>query len=148
MTWCRRDKPRTASAAWANPTHGRAGPRVDLGGRYFRSSWEANYARYLEWLRAKGEIHRWEYESQTFWFEAIRRGVRSYKPDFEIWEKDGAPSYFVEVKGWMDPKSVTKLKRMRIYYPDVKIVVVDQKQYRALAKWSSLIPGWETARSG
>lgn len=123
----------------------KAGRRPDLGGAFFRSSWEANYARYLNWLQAKGEIVGWEYEPTTFWFEAIKRGVRSYKPDFLVHERTG--SYFVEVKGWMDSKSITKLKRMKKYHPTVEVRLVDQKQYQAIARSvSRLIPGWEGAR--
>lgn len=120
----------------------KSGKREDLGGMFFRSAWEANYARYLNWLQAKGEIDKWEYEADTFWFLAIKRGVRSYKPDFKITEKGSV--YYVEVKGWMDDKSKTKLKRMKKYHPDVKIVVVDGKQYASIkAAVSRLIEGWE-----
>lgn len=131
---------RPAETNYSRVAHGR---RHDLGEIYFRSSWEANYARYLNWLMARGEIDGWAYEPETFWFEKIRRGVRSYKPDFRIEEK--GRSYFVEVKGWMDDKSKTKLKRMAKYHPAVEVRVVGQKQYAALARSvASLIPNWET----
>ena len=121
-----------------------AGYRDDLGPIYFRSSWEANYARYLNWLQARGEIEKWEYEPDTFWFEKIKRGVRSYKPDFKIWEKGSV--YYDEIKGYMDAKSKTKIKRMRIYYPQVKLRVIAVKEYRSIAKtMSSLLPMWEAA---
>lgn len=118
------------------------GKRADIGNMYFRSAWEANYARYLNWLQARGEIERWEYEPETFWFLSIKRGVRSYKPDFRVWER--GKSYLVEVKGWMDPKSKTKLKRMKKYYPDVRVDVVGARQYAQIkSAVSRLIPGWE-----
>lgn len=120
----------------------KGGRRADVGPMYFRSAWEANYARYLNWLQGRGEIDRWEYEPETFWFEAIKRGVRSYKPDFRIFEK-GA-SYFVEVKGWMDPKSRTKLRRMKKYHPSVEVRLFGAKDYASLAsKLGRVIPGWE-----
>lgn len=121
-----------------------AGVRPDIGPMHFRSKWEANFARYLK-LRVKlGEIKCWNYEPREFWFERIRRGVRSYKPDFEVWPVDGGSSYFIELKGFMDPKSKTKIKRMRIYYPAVKLVVVDEDEYRGLARTvRPLIPNWE-----
>lgn len=123
-------------------TRARGGRRADIGPMYFRSSWEANYARYLNWLQARGEIDGWEYEPETFWFERIKRGVRSYKPDFRIHEK--GKSYFVEVKGWMDPRSATKLKRMKKYHPHVEVRVVGAKEYRAISSAvSRLIAGWE-----
>ena len=121
----------------------RGGTREDLG-FYVRSAWEANYARYLIWLQSHGQILKWEYEPTTFEFEAIKRGTRSYLPDFAIWESDTEdPTYYVEVKGWMDAKSKTKLKRMAKYNPDIVIRIVGAKEYKALAKWKSMIPNWE-----
>lgn len=116
----------------------------EIGGvrKYYRSKWEANYARYLEWLRSRGDISNWEHEPKTFWFEAIRRGVRSYLPDFRVTENGGAEVYH-EVKGWMDPKSKTKLKRMAKYHPTVKIVVIDKKAMASVSTLARLIPGWE-----
>lgn len=121
----------------------KSGKRDDLGGLYVRSAWEANYARYLNFLKSKGEIHAWEYEADTFVFEAIKRGTRAYTPDFKVWSVAGSDPYYVEVKGWMDPISATKLKRMAKYFPQVKIEIVDHKQMKAIAQWSTLIPGWE-----
>lgn len=119
------------------------GKRADLNGRYFRSSWEANYARYLNWLVSIGTIARWEYEVDTFEFKTIKRGTRFYTPDFKVHHHDGTTEYH-EVKGWMDRKSATKLKRMAKYYPGVKIIVIDKKQYRAIAaKISTTVPNWE-----
>jgi hypothetical protein len=110
--------------------------------------WEANYARFLNWMLARGNIAKWEYEAETFWFERIKRGVRSYKPDFRITGADGAV-WFVEVKGWMDPKSKTKIKRMAKYHPTVDLRVFDAKAYRELARMlGPAIPGWETDDRG
>jgi len=121
------------------------GKREDLGGVYFRSAWEANYARYLNFLIKHGEVHRWEFEADTFWFEKIKRGCRFYTPDFKIWDSEALPPYYVEVKGWMDPKSKTKLDRMKRYYPDVRIDIVGPKEYREIKKKVSwLLPGWES----
>lgn len=123
-------------------SRGSAGYRDDLGPIYFRSSWEANYARYLNWLLARGEIDEWHYEPDTFWFEKIKRGVRSYKPDFRIHEKQKI--YYVEIKGYMDAKSKTKLKRMRIYYPATDLRLVAVKEYRAIAStMRPMLAGWE-----
>ena len=120
------------------------GCRTDLDNKYFRSAWEANYARYLNFLKALGEIFKWEYEADTFWFEAIKRGTRSYTPDFKIWTKNASEPYYEELKGWMDAKSKTKLSRMAKYYPNVKVVLVDEKKYRAIARSiRTMIPNWE-----
>lgn len=121
----------------------RRGKRDGLGDYFFRSGWEANFARYLNFLVSQKQIQKWEYETETFWFEAIRRGVRSYTPDFKVWRPDDS-TYFIEVKGWMDKKSATKLKRMKIYHPKVEIELVDEKRYMGIKRnCSALIPGWE-----
>lgn len=122
----------------------KGGKRADLENRYFRSRWEANFARYLNWLIKVGYIAKWEYEPETFYFEGLRHGTVSYTPDFKIYPVKDTP-YFVEVKGYMDPKSKTKLVRMRKYYPTVRVDLLDNKGYRALAKkYKSIIPNWET----
>ena len=119
------------------------GRRADLGETYYRSSWEANYARYLNFLVLRGEISHWEYEPQTFIFEAIRLGVRSYTPDFKVWFLDGRSEWH-EVKGWLDPKSKTKLARMARYFPDEKVIVLGEGWFKAATKGvAHVIPNWE-----
>jgi hypothetical protein len=117
---------------------------VKLGGKrfYARSSWEANYAHYLQFLKASGSIKDWEHEPETFWFNGIKRGTVSYLPDFRVTNLDGSIEY-VEIKGWMDSKSKTKVKRMAKYHPKVKLIVIDSAAYKALAKTAKLVvPGW------
>ena len=111
--------------------------------KYYRSRWEANYARYLEWLKSIGQIKSWSHESKTFWFSGVKRGSVSYLPDFCVVENNGSEAYH-EVKGWMDDRSKTKIKRMAKYHPDVKLFVIQEKQYNEIKrKISSLIPDWE-----
>lgn len=129
-----------------NRPHGawKAGWR-EIGGyrKYYRSRWEANYARYLQWLVGRGELLDWKHEPETFWFEAIKRGCRSYLPDFRVWELDGS-SKLHEVKGWMDARSKTVLKRMKKYHPGETVVLIAEKQYREIErKLGRLIEGWE-----
>lgn len=117
----------------------------EIGGKrnFYRSRWEANYARYLQWLKEIGQISEWQHEPETFWFEQIKRGTRSYLPDFRVWENDGSTALH-EVKGWMDQRSRTTLSRMKKYHPDQKIVLIDGAQYRSIRrKVMGLIPGWE-----
>lgn len=111
------------------------GSHVFIEGKkyWFRSSWEVIYAKYLQFMKEGGAINGWEYEVDTFWFEKIKRGVRSYKPDFKVWYANGEVEYH-EVKGWMDAKSKTKLKRMAKYHPDVKIVLIRDKKIREIKK--------------
>lgn len=133
--------PQVARGSW------RAGWR-EIGGKrnYYRSRWEANYARYLQWLKEMRQIRDWEHEPKTFWFEAVRRGVRSYKPDFLVTENNGSQAWH-EVKGWMDSRSRTTLARMKKYHPEERVILIDQKGYAAIGrKVSSLVPGWEVGK--
>lgn len=117
----------------------------EIGGykKYYRSRWEANYARYLEHIRLQGEVVEWKHEPTTFWFEGIKRGVTNYLPDFYVKYADGREEYH-EVKGWMDAKSATKIKRMGKYHPQVKLLVIDKKLYLQLEKqYQKIIEGWE-----
>jgi hypothetical protein len=99
---------------------------------FFRSTWEANYALYLDFLVKQNEITSWEYEVDVFIFHKIQSGTRSYRPDFKV--KIGDRFEYHEVKGWMLPKNRTQFRRMRIYYPDVKLIVVDRVAYADLKK--------------
>jgi hypothetical protein len=120
----------------------------EIGGKrnYYRSRWEANYARYLQWLQDRGEIIGWEHEPETFWFDGIKRGCVSYLPDFRVIERNGTVEYH-EVKGWMDERSLTKIRRMAKYHPAVVLIVIDAPQYRAIARDAAvLIDGWESDR--
>lgn len=121
---------------------GKGGKRPDLGDRYFRSSWEANWARYLNWRVAQGQIRSWEYEVDTFEFP-VKRGSRFYTPDFKLHHLDGSIEY-EEVKGYMDQRSATKLKRMRIHYPAIRVTLIDKPVYQGVARMlSSALPNWE-----
>lgn len=106
---------------------------------FFRSGWEVNYARYLEWLRQNKKIVSWEFEPDTFWFEKIKRGVRSYLPDFKVTNPDGTIEYH-EVKGFLDSKSKTKLKRMAKYYPSVKLILIEKDSYKDILQYERLFP--------
>ena len=116
---------------------------VRIGGKemYARSGWEANIATYFEFLKQKGEIKEWEHEPYCFWFENIKRGVRSYLPDFKITKNDDT-TYFVEVKGYLDARSAVKIKRMAKYYPAVRLELIDKKRYASIRKASGIIPNW------
>jgi hypothetical protein len=119
------------------------GRRDDLGDMFFRSGWEANYARILNLLKAQGEIYRWEFEPDTFKFPVETRPF-SYTPDFKIWRRKDGNHYYVEVKGWMDPMSQIKDSHMKEFYPYVSILVIKQKEYTRLeADFSPKIEGWE-----
>lgn len=107
----------------------------DIGGEtmFFRSKWEANYALYLNFLIKHGEIKSWEFEPDTFLFEKIITGTRTYTPDFKVVLNTDRIEYH-EVKGYMDPKSKTKLKRMAKYYPEISLILVDKDAYYDIKK--------------
>lgn len=142
---------RAASSKWhrekgpATPMYSnrKDGRREDLDDRYFRSAWEANIARYLNWLQDQGQIAKWEYEPDTFWFDKIRRGTRSYRPDFKIWDTEEGEPYYWEVKGYDYARGQTARKRMAKYYPNVRVIVIDEAAYKEIRKWKGLFPGWE-----
>lgn len=116
-------------------TYKRGYYNIDGKTMYFRSSWEAVYAIYLNILLNIKAIKLWEYEVDTFWFEKIKRGVRSYTPDFKVFHINGDIEYH-EVKGHMDPKSKTKIKRMKLYYPKIKLIVIGEKEFKNIKnKW-------------
>jgi hypothetical protein len=117
----------------------------EIGGKrkFYRSRWEANYARYLEFQKNQGLIKDWSHEPETFWFEGIKRGCVSYLPDFRVTNNDGSTEYH-EVKGWMDAASKTKIKRMAKYHPSVVLKVFDGKWYSKNSRTlSNIIEGWE-----
>lgn len=98
------------------------GKRADLDYGFFRSTWEANYARYL----TQFEIE-YQYEPKTFWFEKHKSGTVNYTPDFFLPEYDS----WIEVKGQWDSKSKTKLRRFKKYHPKefAKLTVVTSDIY-------------------
>lgn len=129
--------PKVSRGNWKSEWH-----EID-GIKFFaRSRWESNYAHFLQWKKCRGEIIKWEHEPETFWFKGIKRGVVSYLPDFKITLPCGGVEYH-EVKGWMDAKSKTKIKRMAKYHPKVKLEIIDSKRYRVLNKQlKGIVPGW------
>lgn len=134
----------------------KSGKREDLDNIFFRSSAEANYARYLKFFKID-----FKYEFKTFYFEGIKRGTVSYTPDFYIPEEDR----YIEFKGWLDKKSITRLKRFRRYYPKEFDAMQIVKQtlskkhfgelceigflphqiidFKTVTKMAAVIPGWE-----
>ena len=114
----------------------------------FRSLWEMNYARYLEFLRRKGEITDWEYEPTVFRFpkEAYDAGPFLYKPDFVVTEVDKTRRWH-EVKGWLNPSSKKKIKRFHKHFPQEGEIILVGKEWFSKARNQNLhkiIPGWES----
>lgn len=122
----------------------KTGKRADLNNVFFRSSWEANYARYLNRLIEGGEIVGWEYEPRTFSFP-VARGNKSYTPDFFVVLPHSMYQWH-EVKGWMDKDSEIKLRRFAQYYPEesLRLRLIDRPVYQSIVKTFAVgIEGWE-----
>ena len=104
---------------------------AEIGGKrnFYRSRWEYRYALYLEFMKKHKHIVEWEHEPKTFWFEGIKRGTNNYKPDFRVVFPSGNDEW-IEVKGYMDSKSATKIKRMAKYHPDVKLRVIGKEWFK------------------
>lgn len=124
----------------------KGGKRADLGGLYFRSRSEANYARFLNLLikNKTNGIARWEFEPDTFEFTKIKRGTRFYTPDFKLFYNDGHIEYR-EVKGWDYPKGKTARKRFAKYFPHLKLVLIGDDFFKSLKRQgiAGVIPNWE-----
>lgn len=99
----------------------RYGIREDLGNIFFRSSWEANYARFLNFKQEK-----WQYEYKTF---ELKDG-RTYTPDFYLENED----VFVEVKGFWRDDAKEKFELFKLEYSEVKIKLIQEKEYKKLLK--------------
>jgi len=98
----------------------------------------------LNWLKEQKEILDWAYEVETFEFP-VKKGSKFYTPDFKVVNANGSVEYH-EVKGWLDPVSKTKLKRMAKYYPNLKLILIDREQYASISRSvKALIPNWELA---
>ncbi len=91
----------------ANKKRTNIGRRADLNG-FYRSNWESNLAR---WLKSKG--YQYLYEAQVFTFPGVKHGTVSYCPDFKL-----ADGTWIEVKGFIDGKSKTQIRRFKKHYPE------------------------------
>lgn len=117
---------------------------AEIGGKrnFYRSRWEYRYALYLEFMKKYKHIIDWEHEPKTFWFEGIKRGTNNYKPDFKIIFPSGNEEWH-EVKGYMDSKSATKIKRMKKYYPEIVLRVIDKTWFKENGpKLKMILKGW------
>jgi hypothetical protein len=85
------------------------GKRDDLGGQFFRSNWESDFARWLNYRKKE-----WTYEPDVFSFleHGVKRGTISYCPDFKV------GTLYIEVKGYLDGRGRTAIRRFKKYYPE------------------------------
>lgn len=92
------------------------GIRETYRGIRFRSTWETRFAQACD---AHGIL--WDYEKRAF-----DLGTCTYRPDFEL-----PFGVFVEIKGWLDKRSVEKLALFRKLYPDITLVLVRRNLLKA-----------------
>lgn len=117
---------------------------AEIGGKrcFFRSRWEYRYALYLQLMKDNKYIVDWEHEPRVFYFEGIKRGTTNYKPDFRVVFPSGKEEWF-EIKGYMDAKSKTKIKRMAKYYPEIILRVIDKTWFSENSKkLKAIIKNW------
>ncbi len=110
-------------------TSATGGHRDDLD-MYFRSRWEANFARVM-----KFQGRTWEYEPRSFQLDE----TTSYTPDFLV---DGTTYY--ELKGrWYDGHA-EKVAKFREKHPELSFVLIEEREYRELSKqYKMQISEWE-----
>ena len=114
---------------------GKGGYRIDLG-HYVRSSFEANYCRFLKWLGVE-----YRYEPKRFVL-TLPNGTTTYAPDLFL----PALNLWRELKGYMREDDALKLKLFKEQYPSEEIDLVFQTE----GNWTKMtnilkneIPNWE-----
>ncbi|MFW6130476.1 MAG: hypothetical protein ACOC56_04755 [Atribacterota bacterium] len=112
----------------------------------FRSSWEANYARYL---LSKGEEVIYE-EDRFRLYDAEGNLEKVYVTDFKI-----GKNKYIEIKGHCSSsddwdcncsrciRDKDKMRMMDEQYPEVEIFLIGKKEYRELCREGIYIDGWE-----
>ena len=111
---------------------GNEGTRSDLGETFFRSSWEANLARVLNFKNIP-----FEYEKEYIELN----GNLVYLPDFSLSE-----DIFIEVKGMWDNESLEKVDTFVRMFPNKKLQIIDYDSYPELYKIYTEyqpLPYWE-----
>lgn len=123
----------TKRSASRHYTKGIGGVREDIG-HYVRSSWEANFCRYL-----KFQDINYTYEPDNFYLHLSDKTI-IYTPDFKI-----AEGKYYEVKGWWDERSKLIRELMKNQHPAIEITYIDVGVYREIEKnFKDKIYGWET----
>jgi hypothetical protein len=98
---------------------GKTGARIDIGPTVFRSCWEADWARQLEFWRRAGLVKRWEYEPDSFALP-FKAKPKRYLPDFKVYWAGSLVEYH-EVKGVADARARRNAIGMRRFHPDVRV---------------------------
>lgn len=139
---------------WWKKTKG--GYREDLK-REYRSSWEANIHRLLNWMKQEGIPFTGKhvsYETVYVEFNVRRGGPMGYHPDFVLYLSSpiviGNRKYskaHIEISGFRDRKKIEKMKRLKEDYGDkngiISIEIVSEVYYMLEDSYSAIVPNWE-----
>ena len=85
---------------------------------WMRSGWEVKFAKFLDENRIK-----WFYENNHF-----DLGDCTYTPDFYLPEIDE----YIEIKGYWRDDAKLKFDLFKIFYPDKKIIILQEKDLKQL----------------
>lgn len=99
----------------------------------FDSSWEANIARILNYLKIPYEVEK------AFFSVEDANFSQSYLPDFFL-----ENNIIIEVKGFWDLASLKKVSLFKELHKDYKLLIIDSDMYVALTNmYQKLINNWE-----
>jgi len=104
-----------------NPMYGRPpvhGKRIKYNKILFRSTWEVEYAKYLDKHNTK-----WRYEPKVFYL-----GDTTYTPDFYLPESDT----WVEIKGYWRDDAKKKFDLFRKKYYSMNILLLQYKELKKM----------------
>lgn len=129
-------------AQWANGIYkearlgtGVSGKRTDLNNQFFRSTWEANVARILNFWGIK-----WEYEVK--WIPC-NIGTKKHLIDFYLPETDS----YLDIYSHMDKRHLEDF--YGVYTSGLRVQLIGPDIYKDLEKeFKDKLPFWENGRSG
>lgn len=147
-----------AGGKWGWWKKSKGGFRADLG-REYRSSWEANIHRLLNWFKENGVPltgKHISYETVYVEFNHRRGGPSGYHPDFVLYmassicvEGRTYHKAHIEITGFRDQKKQLKMQRLIEDYGNkngIMMIEITQDIYYMLEQsYSSVIPNWEVS---
>lgn len=146
---------------YANVKPGKA---EDLSyGHNYRSGWERDFARVLEFLQNWGVVEGWDYEPQRFDFQGLgyKLGPFVYTPDFvvkfndyidqkkieyirDILPVERSQTVYIEVKGQEKGKDRNKWRRFRKHTGNTLWIIKKEEMFLLQTKFKQQIPFWES----
>ncbi|MDK2801395.1 MAG: hypothetical protein PWQ70_3014 [Clostridiales bacterium] len=105
----------------------------------FRSTWEANIARLLNFRNIN-----WEYEKKGFILNSEhlvkKYGYNTYNPDFFL-----SDNRIIEVKGYWDAHSLMQVSLFKEQYPEYSLYIIDSDMLYSLNKmYENKVPNWHS----